>query len=360
MPNMLDYIRWRGDIPLSSSPFNEIDNIIFSMLSFIDYSGIITESASSSPVRLSDCLDYHREKYPSGQDFGAIIPKDNNALLSLAAGSKRFEDTYVLAYRDEIDENEVKQFAAVTFILPDNSVYVAFRGTDDTFVGWKEDLAMSYGFPTASQRASVEYLSQIAENHRGKIRLGGHSKGGNLAAYAAVFSPETIRDRIITAYNNDGPGFMKDIISSPEYLAGKDKIYTIVPQSSLVGMLFETTENLHVIESTAHGGANQHTPYSWVVLGAAFNHLDSITDEGRRNDSVFDQWIAGSTPEEREKFTDTVFSVLEAAGSKTLTDFGANKLRNVTAIMKAIAGFDKATRDNALMFVKRLIEAIWG
>ena len=360
MTNMLDYISWRGDIPFSSSPFNEIDNIIYSMLSFIDFSGLVPRDPLSSPVKLSECLEYNQRRYPDGQNFGAIIPRENNELLKKAAESKRFEDTYITAFRDEIDEESVKQFAAVTFILPDNSIFVAFRGTDDTFVGWREDLAMSYDFPTTSQRAAADYLTEIALYHSGPIRTGGHSKGGNLSVYSAVFSPREVKDRIITAYNNDGPGFTRDVIESDEYKSVSEKIYTVVPQSSIVGMFFEATANLHVIESTATGGAAQHNPYTWIVLGKEFRHLDAMTKSGQRLDSIIDQWIAGSTPDERRKLTDTIFSVLESAGAKTLSDFNEDKLKNIAAMIKAIAGFDKETRDNVILFIKRFADAARG
>ncbi len=359
MTNMLDYLRWRGDIPLSASPFNEIDNIIFSMLSFIDFSSAVTPDADGKPVSLAECLEAHTAEYSDGQMFGAVIPKDNNDLLALAAKSARFGNTYVLAYRDEIDEPAVKQFAAVTFILPDNSIFTAFRGTDDTFVGWKEDLAMSYAYPTASQRESAEYLTEIAACHRGKIRIGGHSKGGNLSVYAAAFCPEEVRERIVAVYNNDGPGFLDDVYETEEYKSIKDRLVTFVPQASLVGMMFRTTDNIRVIESTAKGGAAQHNPYSWVVVGKEFNHLPDLSDEAKRNHAIFETWIAGSGNEDREKFNETIFSVFDAAGTKTLTEFGGNKMHNIAAIMKAIAGFDRETRDNAMMFIKRLVEAIW-
>ena len=266
MSDMLDYIAWRGDLPFSVSPFNEIDNIIFSMLSFIDFSGAVSRHPSANTVTLSDCLRFNRKRYPTGENFGAVIPRENNDLFEAAAKSKRFSDVYVSSFRDEIDEDKVKQFAAVTFILPDNSIYVAFRGTDDTLVGWREDFAMSYDFPTTSQRSAAEYLAEAASYHSGQIRTGGHSKGGNLSVYASAFAPADVQKRIITSYNNDGPGFMHDVISSDGYKALVPKIYTIVPQSSLVGMLLENTANLHVVESSGSNGVQQHNPYTWSVL----------------------------------------------------------------------------------------------
>ena len=358
MTNMLDYLAWRGDIPLSASPFNEIDNIILAMLSFIDFSGIVPPSAAAAPVTLSECLEYIRKNYPDGQYFGSIIPKDNNTLLEATASSFRFRDTYVTAYRDEIDESDVKQFAAVTFILPDNSVYAAFRGTDDTLVGWKEDFAMSYDAPTTSQKCAAEYLRDTAAAHSGPIRIGGHSKGGNLAMYSAAFAPREVQERIVTVYNNDGPGFMPEILESDGFKSLGDKIYTVVPQSSAVGILLAQTGELHVIESTESNGIKQHNPYSWIVLGTKFRHLDSLSKQGRRHNDILDEWIMSFTSDERRKMTDTIFSVLEASGAKTLTDITESKLSSAAAMIKALVGLDKETRENAAMFIKRLSETI--
>lgn len=358
MTNMLDYLSWRGDISLAASPFCEIDNIILAMLSFIDFSAVVPPSASAVPVTLAECLESSKKRFPDGQYFGSIIPKDNNTLLELTASSERFRDTYVVAFRDEIDEGNVKQFAAVTFILPDNSLYVAFRGTDDTLVGWKEDFAMSYDAPTTSQKCAAEYLADVAAHHSGPIRIGGHSKGGNLSVYSAAFVPEEVQKRIVTVYNNDGPGFVPEIIDTDSYRAVADRIVTFVPQSSAVGILLKQTGKYSVIESTESNGVKQHNPYSWVVKGTRFRHLDSLSKQGKRHDEVLDEWIRSSTADERRKLTDTIFSVLESSGAKTLTDITESKLTSAASMIKALVGLDKETRDNAMTFIKRFGDAM--
>jgi len=358
--NLLDYLRWRGDLTLSQSSFNEVDNIVLAMLSFIDFSGLIGKEAKATPVSLAECYRYNLQKYPDGEDFGKIVPRENNDLLKAAALSPRFSDTYVCGFRDEISENDVKQFGAVTFILPDNSIYVAFRGTDDTIVGWKEDFAISYEFPTESQECAARYLAEVAQNHSGVIRIGGHSKGGNLAVYSAAFCPATVQNRIETVYNNDGPGFQEEVVDSPEMERIRSKIYTLVPQSSFIGMILSPAAEYHVIESTAIGGPMQHNPYSWTVSGTSFTHLDSLSKSGLRQKEMLDEWIGGYTPDERRTLTETIFSVLEASGGKTLSELSADKFGTTAAILKAIAAQDKDTRKSALDFVKRLAETLIG
>ena len=358
MTNMLDYLVWRGDIPFSASPFNEVDNIILAMLSFIDYAGVVLPGAISAPVTMTECFNYNNIRFPHGQPFGPIIPNDNNALLELTALSERFRDTYVVAYRNEISEDEVKQFSAVTFILPDNSIYVAFRGTDNSIVGWKEDFTMTYAAPTTAQICAAEYLADIAASHCGPIRLGGHSKGGNLAVYAAAFAPKEVQERIVMVYNNDGPGFLSKIVDTDGFTEIKDRVYNIVPQSSAVGILLEHAGPLHVIESTETNGIKQHNPYSWVVRGTQFNHLKDLSRQGKHHDKVVDDWIATSTPEERRKLTDAIFAVFESTGAKTLSDITESKITSATALLKAFVGLDKETRDNAITFIRSLNEAM--
>ncbi len=359
MPSITDYLAWRGDLSFSAAPFCEVDNLIFSMLAFIDYAGTVSDDPLNSPVKLRDCLSAHRKKHPGGEAFGQIIPEINNDLFEKAAESVRFRDVYVTGYRFELREEEHLQFAAVTFILPDNSVFVAYRGTDDTLVGWHEDFNLSFTSPVMSQRLAVEYLGDIAAVHRGKIRTGGHSKGGNLAVYAAVFANPEIRERVICAYSNDGPGFLPEVIASAEFQEMKPKICTIVPQSSVIGMLLEHNEEYSVVESTLPDsvGLFQHDPFSWSVKGPSFVHLDDLSRQGKRHDEVLRRWLSGISKEERRKFTETLFGLLQSTGAKTLTDLSTDQITKLTAAMKTFKGLDKETKEMLYGFVKSLIES---
>lgn len=355
--NIIDYLEWRGDLSFKSSPFNEVDNLVFSMLSFIDYSGIVPSELLGRPVKLSECLDKYDRLHPKGESFGVIIPQITGDLFRLAAESRRFSEIYAAYYRNEISEEEQMQFAAVTFILPDNSIFIAFRGTDDTLVGWREDFNLSFTCPVPSQETAAEYVANVASVYRGKIRMGGHSKGGNLSVYAAVFAPEHIRNRIVTAYSNDGPGFSGSIIDSEEYKAAADKTVTLVPQSSVIGMLLEHDGDFHVIESTIHNGLFQHDPFSWSVLGPSFIHLDSLSKNGRLHDSISRGWLAKLSSEERKKLTDTLFGVLESTGAKTLTDLTDVTFDKIAAVIRSIGNLDRETREQMGEFVLRLAQA---
>lgn len=357
MPNINDYLAWRGDLTFQAAPFCEVDNLIFSMLAFMDYGGIVSDDPLDIPVKLGDCLTAHRKKHPGGEEFGQIIPEINNDLFEAAAQSARFSEVYVTGYRSVLREEEHLQFSAVSFVLPDNSVFVAFRGTDDTLVGWHEDFNLSFTCPVMSQRLAVEYLEDIASVHRGRIRTGGHSKGGNLAVFAAVFAKPEIRERIVCAYSNDGPGFLPEVIAAPEFREMKPKICTIVPQSSVIGMLLEHNEEFSVVESTIPDsvGLFQHDPFSWSVKGPSFVHLDHLSKQGKRTDEVLSRWLSGISKEERRKFTETLFGLLQSTGAKTLTDLTTDQHIRLTAALKTFKELDKDTREMLYGFIKSLI-----
>ncbi len=359
MPNVFDYLVWRGDLSFEASPFSEVDNLILSMLSFINYTDIVPADPLGVPVRLSECLRMHREKYPNGEDLGFIVPEEVSKLFVRAAQSVRFRDIYAAFYKNETDDAEFMQFAAVTFILPDDTLFVSFRGTDDSLVGWREDFNLSFMHPVRGQETAVEYLTEIAALYSGGIRTGGHSKGGHLAVYSAVFSPDSVRRRVITAYSNDGPGFMREVIDAPEFSEMESRIYSVVPQASVIGMLLEHRGERRVIESTVSNlkGLLQHDPFSWSVRGARFVHLEGLSKQGKRTDEVLDAWLSGVSAEDRRRFTDTVFGILDSTGARTLKDLTVDRTAKIVSAIRAIGELDRETREKMLSLVKLLAGA---
>ena len=359
MPNIFDYLIWRGDLSFAAAPFNEVDNLILSMLSFMEYRDIVPSALLGTPVKLSECLRRYEENFPAGEDFGVIIPPETADLFRRAASSVRFSEIYAAYYRNvtDEDENHPMQFAAVTFILPDNSVFIAFRGTDDSLVGWREDFNLSFTCPTRSQELAAGYTADVASVYRGDIRIGGHSKGGNLAVYAAAYVPPHVQPRILAAYSNDGPGFLGHVLESPQYRAVAERVITLVPQSSVIGMLLEHDGDYHVIESTIQNGLFQHDPFSWSVAGPQFIHLDGLSKQGQRHDRVLRSWLSKLDADERRKFTETLFSVLESTGAKTVSDLTEGRLNSIGVILRTFGNLDRETKDQVYDFIKRLAES---
>ena len=235
MPDIFDYIKWRGDLSFHSDPPNEVDALVFSGLAYICYGAVLP--ADISP-RLT-LREAAREVLAMPDLLSRSQIKNDRELLKAASESERFGSCILTHYVDRIIPEEETQFAAVTFLLDDGSAFLAFRGTDDSLTGWKEDFNMSFLESVPAQRMAVEYVESFVQSHALPLRLAGHSKGGNLAVYAGARVAEKTQSCILRVYNNDGPGFGPHMMTDEGYLRIIPKIRTLVPQSSVIGMLLE-------------------------------------------------------------------------------------------------------------------------
>lgn len=357
MANVLDYIDWRGDLTLEVSPFNEVDGFIFSALSFIDFTAIVPPPGLGSGVTIRDAAaEFFRRTDGKEVDMGVLVPDKIPDMLCRMGNSARFGEMRLSAYEELTDLKLEQQFAALTVELGDGSVFVAFRGTDDTLVGWKEDLNLSFLEKIPSQERALDYLSRVARQHRrAKLRVGGHSKGGNLAVYSAVNVDAATQRRILGVYNNDGPGFVSDLRTKIEYQRIAPRILTIVPQSSVVGRLLEHGENMQVVYSTERG-VMQHDGFSWEVLGTSFVHLEDFSREGKLIDETVDAWADSLSPQQREAFADAVYEVLSATGATTLSELRGEKLAGAAAILKTYQNLDRETRRALTSALRSLVE----
>ena len=325
MGTINDYLDWRGDLSFRESPLNEVDSLIFSMISYLDYQGMVTESHAESGISIKAVANslFSRNPDPSKLAMGVLIPKEIALTLKKLKETRRFRHVLIKAFVNMIDLEREIQFSAVTFLLDDGTAVVTYRGTDDTLVGWKEDMNMTFLPVVPSQEEAVQYLHRAAEAHSGDLVCAGHSKGGNLAVYAAVHSDKAIRRRIKAVYSNDGPGFSRYLMDDPAYIEMRPVIHSLVPQSSVVGILLEHDENYIVVKSRERTGFLQHNGLSWEVMGNSFVHLKKISAESRRTDRTVNQWIREMTPEQREEFSEAVYQLFSVDGVTTLTDLVA-------------------------------------
>ena len=346
MANILDYLDWRGDLTLSQSPFNEVDALLLAELSFIEFEGTVPPPELGRGLRLRDAAKaYFARRKNRSDDMGLLVPGDIPAMLRAMAESHRFGDMMVNAFEQRIDEALEQQFAAVTIDLGDGTVYVSFRGTDDTLVGWKENLNMGFLAEVPAQERAVRYLERIARQYPDrKLRVGGYSKGGNLAIYSAVKCAPEVQQRIVGVYNNDGPGFLNDLSATVEHQRIAERIHTVVPQSSVVGMLLEHEKNVQVVHST-YEGIMQHDGFSWEVKGTQFVHLDDFSREGKLFDETIDAWADALSAQQRESFADALYEVLTATGARTLSELGGEKLKSAVSILKSYKSLDRETRE---------------
>ncbi len=346
MANILDYLNWRGDLTLAQSPFNEVDNLILAELSFVNFTGIVPGPGEGEGVPLHAAAEAFFRSHEGGDmGMGVLVPDEIPTLLRKMAECPRFREMKVNCFCDHLDVRKAEQFAAVTVELGDGSIYLSFRGTDDTIAGWKEDFLLGCQPEVPAQKKAVAYVKAVAAQYpRRKLMLGGHSKGGNLAVYGGIFVPLAIQRRISAVWSNDGPGFYGAVLETPQHARLEGRVHSIVPKSSVVGMLLEHEESYTVVDSD-QVGLWQHDGFSWQVLGTGFVTLREVSRQGRRNDLALKEWVRRLPVDQREKFVDGLFEVLTASGATTLTDLKEDGFRAAGAMVRAMKDMEKDTRD---------------
>lgn len=351
MGTLFEYLDWRGDLRFSDVELCEVDSLILSLISYLDFDGIVPTAEEGGSITYLEAMRAYLKINNGKPSLGKFFPPENIALAVRAAKTRRYAGIRLSHYAAETDEEYPKQFAALTFRITKNDYFIAYRGTDDTLVGWKENFNMSFMLPIPAQLSAVQYLEDVAESINGAFYVGGHSKGGNLAVYAAVKAKRSLRDRMIKVYNNDGPGFNKEFIDGEDYGSLKEKLITIVPQSSVVGMLLEHEEDYEVVKSNATG-LLQHQGHTWDVMGGSFFHLDTVTEDSKLIDVKLKEWLDGMTPEEREAFADTIFDTISSTNAKTLTELTSEKVK----LVKAWNSLDPSTRSVILKCIAILVK----
>ena len=349
MSGILDYIGWRGDLSFQQDPPNAVDALIFSTLVYIRYGGHV-EAEPNREITLRDAAE---EYFALEDPENRVRVKNDLELLRLAAESRRFGFTRLVGYEDVLLPQQETQFAACTYLLDDGSAFLAFRGTDSSLIGWKEDFNMTFQQTIPSQRMAQQYVRRIAAEYPLPLRLGGHSKGGNLAVFAAARSSPMVQQRILEVYNNDGPGFTDYMMGDPGYLAMVPRIKTFIPQSSVIGMLLEHQEVYRVVVSNRFG-LMQHDPFSWEIDGSDFHMAEQLTDSASLVNETLHDWICTLSDEKRALFVDALFSVLESTGATTTKELSAAWLREAPAVLAAIKGLDEETTAFLLETLKQL------
>ena len=346
MATVLDYLDWRGDLSFSAIPVCEADNLIFSMLSYLDFSGLVLEQdAVGLPLREIAPLYFEQHPRKKGA-LGLLLPDEIQELLEKAARSRRFGPVRLWGHWGRLDEARELQFSATSFALGNGTTFVAFRGTDDTLTGWKEDFNMSVCCPVPAQEEAVAYLEFAAGKTVDRLILGGHSKGGNLAVYAASFCSEAVQRRIDAVWNNDGPGFLPEMLEKPGFLAVRDRVRGLLPRSSVVGVLLSLDWDTAVVESSAVG-AMQHNAMTWQVLGPDFVRAEGLSRGSRQVDKTFHTLLMDLTPVQRRQVVDEIFAAGRELGVRTLTELFADGRRRdvLRAVSARLSGLEKDTRE---------------
>lgn len=345
---IFQYLRWRGDLSFEQDRFNEVDAFIFSQLTYYDYSGIV----GKEKLKLKTALKvYYDRNHSRGFKLGLIFPDHMVELGKLIMKTKRYEDIYISDYVDKYDRLKKEQFTGVTFHLNDNLLVVSYKGTDDTLIGWEENFNMIISFPVAAQVSAKEYMDDIAESYpKAHYYLTGHSKGGNLAMYAGFYVNPLIQNKIVRIYNFDGPGFESDDIDQEKYLRIKNKIKTVVPVNSIIGMIFEPLGNLKAVKSPVKP-VYQHDGFMWEIECNRFARTP-ISKSSSQFSIDLNKLVGQLNEEERRSFCNSLEKYIDELGIKTLTEALSLKTKSI----KALKVFTKKDREIFFNFVKILIK----
>ncbi len=346
MNDIIDYALLNAHKDFDTLPYSKIDGLIFAELSYLNFNSIVPNVKNRGKgLYLSDIVE--------NENYESIFPlkrtaERNKKLLSAAAYSKRYGKIRVNYYEDIFDIEKDTQFCAITFILPNGDACIAFRGTDSTITGWKENFNMLFTSPVASQSHSVTYINTVAKKIKGKIILTGHSKGGNLAIYAATMCLPSTKNKIVEIQAFDSPGFTEAFTESVAHIETEKIICKFMPEESLVGVLLNNHDNYRIIKSSG-GGIHQHDPFLWQIdiANNDFINGEKLYMSSHFFDATFNEWVCSSTFEQREQFVEALFKMINSANTENVTsfvDWSENLKSNSSLIYECLKELDPETR----------------
>lgn len=355
MANIMDYLDWRGDLPFTASDFNEVDNLILALLAYVELDDIVPGPESDDTISLAEASRLFWESHTEEEILARVsMTKAAPFVMRKMAETRRFANALLSKYVNDISDEEQSQFSVVLVTLEDGSCYVAFSGTDDTIVGWRENFNMGFLAETPGQHKAVEYLNHTIKRDQENIRIGGHSKGGNLSVYAAVKCEPWIQRKIIRVFSNDGPGFNREMLESLAYRRMITRIRTILPESSIIGMLLEHQGRCEVVKSS-ESGIQQHDAMSWEVFGPGFVRAEHVAVQSVLVDEAMKSWLYQLDGAERQQIVESAFALLEEANIRTVDDFYRSKWKKIQELLKAGSKMPEETHK----LFSRAIKLLW-
>ena len=353
MSTIFDYLDHVTYDSIYDRPFKELDVLALTELTYLPFNRIVPQGDTTNiEVRLSDAAAL------VDQTTNFIVTDQHLQLVDELATSKRFKNIKLLNYVDEYDPDVQKQFAAMTYRLTMDVYLVVYRGTDDTLIGWKEDFHMTYMDHVPSQRRAASYLQHVMKEFpKGRFLVAGHSKGGNLAAYACSYLPDYLFERVDAIYSYDAPGLNKAIIETEGYQRTSPKIHRFVPQGSIVGMMLEVPEPATIVKSRAFGGFAQHDAFTWMVEKDGFVTLDQTSPDSQQTYQTLKQWVRETSADERKKFFDTLFGIFLDAGITSINDLkNLKNFSKIKEIFQNAQDLDPTEREMLERLAKQLLD----
>ena len=339
--NIIDYIKWRGDLTMDIVPFNHLDALLFSQLSMLRLDEVLIEEGEQISLSIKKAVKVFKElNIEEKYDLGLILPKEIIIAFYMMGESPRYKNLVLDNYVNNICSSEQTQFSALTIDLGYNTRVVSFSGTDDTLIGWKENFNMLFVSTTAGQASSCDYLSKVSRRWR-HIYVCGHSKGANLALYSTLHVNNHVQRKIEKTIGFDGPGLIEDIneIDSFERIIKKVTFY--VPDTTIIGALFDHYEEVKVVKSTEKG-LYQHDVFSWEVLGTDFVYVDDRTEESKHIEQKIKTMISEIDEATRVRLVNEGYKILSSDTADTLTKLYGEKIRIVKDYLASDPSIQKA------------------
>ena len=375
--NIIDYLEEYGDLSFKQFPFCEADLLVLAQLSYLRFDGLVPgvvrsrgnwgrpgksrgqKKGRKGSINKTVTLQEIGERMDPDRFFDRWYEGQNRKLWAAVMDSPRFRKVRCALYGSYTSQAEETQFGAVLFFAEGCLPVAAFRGTDDSLVGWKEDFNLSFQHPVPAQDRSVLYLNRAGALLKGPFLVCGHSKGGNLAVYGALWANPQTRRRIRAVYSLDGPGFLPEALPKERDGTIERRIVRIVPEFSLVGMILNHSGPYETVKSRAIG-ILQHDAFSWEIEGGSFVKAADVDERQKRRNEVLNRWIFGLTAEERKLFVDTLFAIVRKTGADTLTGFAGNWKQNLRACLREIRRTDRETQKQMRRILRELIGLYTG
>lgn len=346
MTNINDYIKWRGDLKLSKKyPFNELDSLVLARFSYLIFHKIKMNNLETIESISKKMSNFKNEEFLFNGD---------KEMITLLGKSPRFKDLKITDYIRNNSKQHEQQFSGIVIHISKKELYISYVGTDSTIYGWKEDFNMAFMDEVPCQRLGTEYLNQIASKYwYKKIRIGGHSKGGNIALYAALTTTKKIQNRIIKVYNYDGPGLTESI-----YNRGNNKIIskmeTYLPQDSIIGALFLHKEKITIVKSN-QTFILEHDIFSWEVIPNNFVLSDIKYNRSSKLDKAIKEYFMNTTKEERQIVVDTLYEVLESSKIESTYDLLKKYPLLLPKMLLKYRNLSKESRTKILALINAII-----
>jgi hypothetical protein len=361
MGSVVDYVRATFD-SFARRPFGIADSIAFSQLAYLAMPSFVPRLKISrprdvapvaSPIESVPLHNLLRAETYDEMVNGMAYPEDTVDLIRAMGESPRFRNVRIGGYVERRDHRDHKQFCAMTFDLGNGVLYVAFRGTDGSVLGWREDFDMAFLSPVPSQRSAARYVRAIAAQWQGGLILGGHSKGGNLAVYAAARSKPEIQERILGVYSHDGPGFSREFLASEGFGRIESKIEKTVPEASVIGMLFSSGKEYTIVRSNA-AGIMQHFLTTWRFEQGELVTSKRLSSLSQYLSRTVNTWLQSYEPDERRRFIDDLFAVIGASGYSDFSAILGHWTSTLPAMMAAARGLDPVEREHTSAILRGL------